>query len=119
MVTIDFIVVFLLAGSTLEQTKANLLWGVLSLYCLICLTLENASRKSSLQAAFEFCIFFLSEFQQKHLVKEISRGIIFSESKVIDTSVKSIGRAHTTAKSAVQSGQSGKELGEKFQKVCF
>lgn len=45
--------------------------------------------------------------------------IIFCESKVIDMSVKSIGRAHTTAKSAVQSGWLWKEWGKKFQKVCF
>lgn len=60
---------------------------------------------------------FLSEFQQEHFVREISRcvavllyiKIIFSESNVIDRSVKSIGRAHGAAKSAVRSGQLGKE----------
>jgi len=58
MATTDYIVVvFLLAGSTWKQLKVNLLQRVLSLCCFICLTLENVSRKSSLQAAFELCIF--------------------------------------------------------------
>lgn len=57
---------------------------------------------------------FLSEFQRKHFLRKFQGGcvaallyikiIIFCESKVIDTFVKPIGRAHTTAKSAVPAG---------------